>query len=55
MKNEEFKTLLEEKYEELKKAEWHDAPFPMDEYEVSIWHRGRQELMLWILEMYPNE
>jgi len=51
----EFKDLMEKKYEELKGAKWHDAPFPMDEYEANIWHRGRLELMQWVLEMMPSE
>lgn len=51
----EFRDLLEKRFVELQKAKWNDAPFPMDEDEAAIWHRGRLELMQWVLEMMPTE
>lgn len=50
-----FRDLMEKKWAEVKKAEWVDAPFPMDEYEARIWNRGRRELMQWVIEMMPED
>lgn len=51
----EFRKLMEDKYEELKKQDWRDAPFPLDVYEAAHWNAGRLELMRWVIEMMPTE
>ena len=51
----ELRDLLGKRFIQLQKVEWHDSPFPLDEYEASIWHRGRLGLMQWVLEMMPTE
>lgn len=50
-----FRDLLEAKWEEIRKADWRDAPFPYDTQEAAIYNRARRELMQWVIEMMPVE
>ena len=51
----EFRKLMEERFSEMKKVGWHDAPAFLDQKEAIIWLDGRLELMQWVLEMMPEE
>jgi hypothetical protein len=49
-----FKEMCEQKLATALKADFGDAPFPMDANEAASYHRTRADLLGWVLDMWPT-
>lgn len=49
--NPEVIALFERALAAAQKADYADAPFPLNEQQAALYHRTRADLLQWVLEM----
>lgn len=51
----ELKEKIKKKQSDLfRSSGWEDAPFSYSPEEARAWHYGREQMIQWVLERFPN-